>query len=284
MTSDDRVGFESKDGSSIEDSLGDEIVEVCDAACQTEFTDSDTHSVQSTDPLQPTKNIKDVADSVRQTLPATSNSISRSLNKKEATEAFLNASLQATMLRRPDGASDPNLHKEISSPALDTKIIDTASKIHSNTLPRNTHLAPPTTQTQAMSEIVEPKLQPIKLQPYLSANKTPTRQMLSTIPKHTSSLPQKSPPKQINSSSKSASKPESKLKKPSLIKQLSSDSQESPSKTAASPAKKSKGSKLPGLRFSSKSKDPKPAPSSVPTTPTYKSSDSNKKVCHIFLS
>ena len=291
VTADDRVGFESKEGSSIDDSLGDELVEVCDAACQTEFTDSDAQSIQSGSPQdQPIKSSQDSIDIIDSLpLPDVCN---RSLNKREATEAFLNATLQATMLRKPDGASDPNLHKESLS-HIDIRQPDTATtqKVHSNTLPHSTHLKSPKPlslpaevkissidKPAIMDTVVdEPQLQTIKLQPYLSSHKPMTsRQPVSTLPKPTSSItqPQKSPLKQHSLPKPSSGKTESRLKKPALVKQHSSDSPDSP-KSTSSPAKKSKGSKLPSLKFSGKSKESK---SNVPTTPTSKSSDSSKKV------
>lgn len=283
VTADDRVGFESKEGSSIDDSLGEEMVEVCDAACQTEFTDSDAQSIQSGSPQdQPIKSSHDNLDFV-DTLPELN---SGSLNKRDATEAFL----QATMLRKPDGASDPNLHKENSSPG-DQRLTDsnTSKKIHSNTLPHSTHLKSPkpvSTATDVETNIAKPsttdtdkqELQTIKLQPYLSSHKPLTsRHTVSTLPKPTTtshSQSQKSPAKQNSLPKPSSAKTDSKLRIPALVQQHSSDSPDSP-KSTSSPAKKSKGSKLPSLKFSGKSKESK---SNLPTTPTTKSSDSSKKV------
>ena len=48
VTADDRVGYESKGESACDDmSLTDDMIEVCDVACQTEFTDSETQSMRS---------------------------------------------------------------------------------------------------------------------------------------------------------------------------------------------------------------------------------------------
>lgn len=263
VTVDDRVGFESKEGSSYDDnSLAEEVVEVCDAACQTEFTDSDTHSIQSVK-AQSDSNQSDII--IART---TTNSIGRALNKRESTEAFLDATLHGTLLRRPDGASDPSLHKELLTPSSEHSPLDPMLTSLSNTLPHNTHL----NRTPNQTAEVPPT---IKLQPYLSTPKIASRSpqhAASTLPKaKTQSQPVVAVPEET------ISKPVSKIKKLALFRQPSNDSQDGSHNVSKNSTlgKKSKGSKLPSLRLSAKTKDSK-ASLSLPSTP--KKSETSKKV------
>ena len=254
VTADDRVGFESKEGSSFdENSLTEEVVEVCDAACQTEFTDSDSLSVKS-------NSLKSDSKVENLTVRVATSCGTRALHKRESTEAFLNATLQGTLLRKPDGASDPSLHKELLSSVVDCKQPDPLNET-SSTLPRNTHLK---TSTSALRPPTD--LQTIKLQPYLS------------LPKQSTSQPSDSPPSSEQSPAQEdakiippepqANKPESRLKKLGLFRQHSNDNQDNQNsgKAAASnQGKKSKGSRLPGLRLPSKTKDSTPAKKTEPS-------------------
>jgi len=288
VTADEKVGFESKDESSYDEtSLSEEIVEVCDAACQTEFTDSDSHSLQSNTPLADSE-LPPSPESVLDTTPVV---IARYSHTKDSTEAFLNATLQGSMLRKPDGASDPSLHKELLSPQVE--YIDTVPRLHakcySNTLPRNAYLSCPgsiavgapavTLNDQSEKETV----QTVKLQPYLSSsrqNSVPHDLESSSLSNH--SLSPKSATKtsggRLMAPESPPIKQESKLKKPTLFKQTSGElTQNGDCKlSTSSPDKKSRTSKLPGLRLSSKPKDGKTG-GSTPVTPTKKS-ESSKKV------
>lgn len=257
VTADDRVGFESKEGSSFdENSLTEEVVEVCDAACQTEFTDSDTLSVQSNG-IHVDSNVD------KGTLHMTTNSVNRNLHRQQATEAFLNATLQGTLLRKPDGASDPSLHKELLSPTGDRKHVDPMVQ-SSNTLPRDAYRKAPT-NTPSHDVLT------IKLQPYLS---TPSHSSNSTT---TTAIPTTSKQAQptLASPERATSKSESKLKKLNPFRLQSNDGPETIKAANTSSGKKSKGSKLPGLRLSSKPKDTKPSTSG---SATPKKSEPAKKV------
>lgn len=244
ITADDRVGFESKEGSSFdENSLSEEVVEVCDAACQTEFTDSDTVSNQS-------NSVSNDLTMESVTVRMATNSVDRNLHKRESVEAFLNATLQGALLRKPDGASDPSLHKELLSPTVDCKQSDPLPVQMSSTLPRNTQR---TASPKAPNDV-----QTIKLQPYLFSPKHLANQATAATPPIVNDVAQPT----------SVSEPAvSKLKK--LFRQHSSDSFEN-NGAGKNSSKKSKGSKLPGLRFSSKPRDSKPI-TNTPPTPSKKS-------------
>ncbi|XP_067943120.1 uncharacterized protein [Watersipora subatra] len=257
VTSDEKVGFESKEGSSFdENSLTEEVVEVCDAACQTEFTDSDSVSIQSNG----LKEFSAEGVTVRAALSAASR------NKRESTEAFLNATIQGAMLRKPDGASDPSIHKELISPT-ERKNSDTQLQPTSSTLPRNVFLKSPKPTT----DVPTTDTQTIKLQPYLSLPKPHSSNDPSSV------SPNASPKAGAKVAAGVNRKPESKMKKLGLFKQNSHESKDSNSsdRQPASSATKKKGSMLPGLRFSSKSKEGKL--SSGSTSSATKKSDSSKK-------
>jgi len=153
-------------GSSFDEtSLGDETIEVCDAACQTEFTDSETQSNHND--LTTSGDIVKSQDSMDSDMR--SNTLSRSV-QNQSVDRVGSSTIGNNLLRRPDGASDPNLHKELISPTEITKPRLTSSR--SSTLPRKTQL-----QSVAVCETINERLNnnnilgtPVKLQPYLTCS------------------------------------------------------------------------------------------------------------------